>query len=116
EWLSRRPEVERVLHPALPSCPGHEFWKRDFLGSSGLFSIVLKPGPSRQQVFDFVNALELFEIGYSWGGVASLATAYDFTGFKGRPEYGHRIVRLHIGLENPNDLTADLEQALKQLS
>lgn len=115
EWLSQRPEVERVLHPALPSCPGHEFWKRDFMGSSGLFSIVLKSGPSRQQVFDFVNALELFEIGYSWGGVASLAVAYDFTGFKGRPEYGHRIVRLHIGLEERNDLIADLEQALEKL-
>jgi cystathionine beta-lyase len=112
DWLSQRPEVERVLHPPLPSCPGHEFWKRDFLGSSGLFSIVLKPGPSKQQVFDFVNALELFEIGYSWGGVASLAVAYDFTGFKGRPEYGHRIVRFHIGLENRDDLIADLEQAL----
>ena len=97
QWLSQRPEVELVLHPALPSCPGHELWKRDFLGSSGLFSIVFKPGLTKQQVLDFVNALELFEIGYSWGGVASLAVAYDFTGFKGRPDYGHRIVRLHIG-------------------
>jgi cystathionine beta-lyase len=115
EWLSQRPEVERVLHPALPSCPGHEFWKRDFLGSSGLFSIVFKPGVTKQQVLDFVNALELFEIGYSWGGFASLAVAYDFTGFKGRPDYGYRIVRLHIGLENRNDLIADLEQALTKL-
>jgi len=115
EWLSKRPDVERVLHPALASCPGHEFWKRDFVGSSGLFSIVLKPGPSKQQVFDFVNALELFEIGYSWGGFASLATAYDFTGFKGRPDYGYRIVRFHIGLESRDDLVADLEQALKKL-
>jgi cysteine-S-conjugate beta-lyase len=115
EWLSRRPEVERVLHPALPSCPGHQFWKRDFLGSSGLFSIVFKPGASKQQVHAFVNALELFEIGYSWGGVASLAVAYDFTGFKGRPDYGHRIVRLHIGLENRDDLLADLEQGLSKL-
>jgi cystathionine beta-lyase len=115
EWLSHRPEVERVLHPALPSCPGHEFWKRDFLGSSGLFSIVFKPGVSKQQVLDFVNALELFEIGYSWGGFASLAVAYDFTGFKGRPDYGYRIVRLHIGLENRDDLIADLEQALTKL-
>jgi len=115
EWLSQRPEVELELHPALPSCPGHEFWKRDFLGSSGLFSLVFKPGVTKQQVLDFVNALELFEIGYSWGGVASLAVAYDFTGFKGRPDYGHRIVRLHIGLENREDLIADLEQALKKL-
>ena len=115
KWLEVRPEVELVLHPALPSCPGHELWKRDFLGSSGLFSIVFKPGPTKQQVFDFVNALELFEIGYSWGGFASLATAYDFTGFKGRPDYGHRIVRLHIGLEKTEDLIADLEQGLTKL-
>ncbi len=115
EWLSLRPEVERVLHPALPSCPGHEFWKRDFLGSSGLFSIVLKPDIPKEKVLAFVNALELFEIGYSWGGVASLAVAYDFTGFKGRPEYGHRIVRLHIGLEKTEDLLADLERALERL-
>ncbi len=114
-WLSQRPEVERVLHPALESCPGHEFWKRDFLGSSGLFSIVFQSGVTKQQVLDFVNALELFEIGYSWGGFASLAVAYDFTGFRGRPDYGHRLVRLHIGLENRDDLTADLDQALKKL-
>ena len=116
EWLGQRPEVERVLHPALPTCPGHEFWKRDFLGSSGLFAIVFKPGVTKQQVHAFVNELELFEIGYSWGGVASLAVAYDFTGFKGRPDYGHRIVRLHIGLENQDDLIADLGQALTKLS
>ena len=116
EWLRQRPEVELLLHPAFPSCPGHEFWKRDFLGSSGLFSIVLKSGVTKQQVFDFVNALELFKIGYSWGGVASLAVAYDFTGFKGRPNYEHRLVRLHIGLEDRNDLIADLEQGLKRLS
>jgi cystathionine beta-lyase len=115
QWLSQRPEVELVLHPALPSCPGHEFWKRDFLGSSGLFSLVFKHGVTKQQVLDFVNALELFEIGYSWGGVASLATAYDFTGFKGRPDYGYRIVRLHIGLEATSDLIADLEQTLEKL-
>jgi cysteine-S-conjugate beta-lyase len=115
EWLSQRPEVERVLHPALPSCPGHEFWKRDFLGSSGLFSIVMQPAIAKEKVLAFVNALELFEIGYSWGGVASLATAYDFIGFAGRPEYGHRIVRLHIGLEKTEDLLADLERALGKL-
>jgi len=80
-----------------------------------LFSIVFKPGVTKQQVLAFVNALELFKIGYSWGGVASLAVAYDFTGFKGRPNYEHRIVRLHIGLENHNDLVADLEQGLEKL-
>jgi cysteine-S-conjugate beta-lyase len=62
-WLGARPEVERVLHPALNSCPGHEFWERDFSGSSGVFSVVLAPGPSREQVFAFVDSLQLFEIG-----------------------------------------------------
>jgi cystathionine beta-lyase len=114
-WLSQRPEIERVLHPALSSCPGHEFWKRDFQGSSGLFSVLFKPGVTRDQVLSFVNALELFEIGYSWGGFASLAVAYDFSGFNARPDYGHRVVRLHIGLENRDDLIADLERGLEKL-
>jgi cystathionine beta-lyase len=112
-WLAERPEIDRVLHPALPSCPGHELWKRDFTGSAGLFSIVFKPGPSIEKVHAFVDALELFEIGYSWGGVASLAVAYDLSRAQGRSEYGHRIVRLYIGLEEPEELIADLEQALR---
>jgi cysteine-S-conjugate beta-lyase len=115
-WLSGRPEIERVLHPALASCPGHEFWKRDFLGSSGVFSIVFKPGPTQQQVHAFVDALKLFQVGYSWGGVASLAVAYNIGRFPGRPAYGHRIVRLNIGLEATDDLIHDLEQALGKLS
>jgi cysteine-S-conjugate beta-lyase len=116
KWLSARPEIEHVLHPALDSCPGHEFWKRDFLGSSGVFSIVFKPGPTKEQVFAFVNALELFEIGYSWGGVTSLAVAYNLGRIPGRPAYDHRIVRLNIGLEATSDLIADLEQALPKLA
>jgi cystathionine beta-lyase len=114
-WLDSRQEVDLVLHPALPSCPGHEFWKRDFLGSSGVFSIVLKPGPTQQQVFAFVDALEHFQVGYSWGGVASLAVAYNIGRIPGRPPYDHRIVRLNIGLEATDDLIADLEQALQKL-
>jgi cysteine-S-conjugate beta-lyase len=115
-WLSARPEIERVLHPALESCPGHEFWKRDFLGSSGVFSIVFKPGPTQQQVYAFVDALKLFKIGYSWGGVVSLAVAYKIGPLHSRPAYDHRIVRLNIGLEATSDLIADLDQALHQLS
>jgi cystathionine beta-lyase len=114
-WLASRPEVERVLHPALESCPGHEIWERDFTGSTGVFSIVLRDGFSKEQVQSFVNSLELFKIGYSWGGVASLAVAYDFSHFKGRPSYGHRIVRLNIGLEQTDDLLADLERSLSLL-
>jgi len=116
KWLAGRPEVETVLHPALESCPGHEFWKRDFLGSSGVFSIVFKPGPSRAQVFAFVDALSLFKIGYSWAGVTSLAVAYDIGRLPQRPVYEHRIVRFSVGLESTEDLLADLEQALGKLS
>ena len=115
KWLAGRAEVEKVLHPALESCPGHEFWKRDFLGSSGVFSIVFKPGPSQEQVFAFVDALKLFKIGYSWAGVTSLAVAYDIGKLPGRPAYEHRIVRFSIGLETTEDLIADLEQALERL-
>jgi len=113
KWLAARPEIERVLHPALESCPGHEFWKRDFLGSSGVFSVVFKPGPTYEQMFAFVDALKLFGIGYSWGGVASLAVAYRMGRTPGRPSYDHRIVRLNIGLEATADLIADIEQALR---
>jgi cystathionine beta-lyase len=115
-WLAARPEIERVLHPALENSPGQEFWKRDFTGSAGVFSIVFKPEITKVQVLQFVDGLELFEIGYSWGGVTSLAVAYDFHGAKGRPNYGHRIVRLNIGLEDTEDLIEDLEQCLRRVS
>ena len=115
KWLAERPEVELVLHPALPACRGHEFWKRDFLGSSGVFSLVFKPGPAQEQVFAFVDALKLFKVGYSWAGVTSLAVAYNIGRIPGRPPYDHRVVRLNIGLESTTDLIADLEQALPKL-
>lgn len=114
-WLAQRPEIERVLHPAIPACPGHEIWKRDFTGSTGVFSIVFRREFTKLQVQAFVDALELFEIGYSWGGVASLALAYDFGSHPARPPYGHRIVRLNIGLEDVKELRADLDQALQQM-
>ena len=116
KWLASRPEIDLVLHPALESCPGHEFWKRDFLGSSGVFSLVFKPGPTEEQVHAFVDALKLFRVGYSWGGVASLAVAYQMGRRSGRPAYDHRIVRLNVGLESTSDLIADLEQALVKVS
>ena len=114
-WLSRRSEIERVLHPALPSCPGHELWKRDFTGSTGLFSIVFHERFSKEQVQRFVDSLNLFKIGYSWGGVSSLVMSYDLHSPK-RPAYGSRIVRLYTGLEDPDDLKADLEQALATIA
>jgi cystathionine beta-lyase len=114
-WLAQRGEVETVLHPALESCPGHALWKRDFTGSAGVFSVIFHAEFTKEQVLRFVNALELFKIGYSWGGVTSLAVAYDFRGSAGRPNYGHRIVRLSIGLEDLGDLKADLEQGLEKM-
>jgi cystathionine beta-lyase len=116
QWLSSRPEVERVLHPALDSCPGHELWKRDFTGSTGVFSIVLREGFNREQVLQFANSLELFKIGYSWGGVTSLVVAYDFSSYKGRAAYQHRIVRLNIGLEDTDDLILDLKAGFQKLA
>ena len=114
QWLSGKPEVELVLHPALPSCPGHEFWKRDFTGATGLFSIVLQEHYSKEQVLRFVDALKLFKIGYSWGGVTSLVMTYDLNSPK-RPAYEYRLVRLYTGLELIDDLKADVEQALATL-
>lgn len=115
-WLSQRPEVERVLHPALDSCPGHDFWKRDFTGSAGVFSVVFQPEFSKPQVQAFVDALELFKIGYSWAGVTSLAVAYDFGNWRARADYQHRIVRLNIGLEDTADLITDVEQGLSRMT
>jgi cystathionine beta-lyase len=114
-WLAARLEVELVLHPALSSCPGHEFWKRDFTGSAGIFAMVLRKQYTREQVLQFVDALELFKIGYSWGGVTSLVIAYDLRGNKDRPDYGHRIVRLNIGLEDAGDLENDLARGLERM-
>lgn len=115
QWLQQRPEIQLVLHPALPSCPGHEFWKRDFTGSSGLFSIVFQERFTKQQILRFVDALQLFKIGYSWGGVTSLAMAYDLQSPK-RPAYGSRIVRLYTGLESLDDLKDDMTRAFSALN
>jgi cystathionine beta-lyase len=113
-WLAEHPAVETVLHPALPGCPGHDLWKRDFTGSTSVFSIVLADGTTREQVAAFVDALRLFEIGYSWGGVTSLAVPFFNLRRTHGPAYDGRLVRLNIGLEHVDDLTADLDQALRQ--
>jgi cystathionine beta-lyase len=114
-WLAERPEIELVLHPALPDCPGHETWKRDFTGSSGTFSIVLAPIYGREHVHRFVDALRLFRIGFSWGGITSLVVPRGGESGPPDPRYGARLVRLSIGLEDVRDLTADLEQALGRI-
>ena len=113
QWLQARPEIADVLHPALPSCPGHEHWARDFRGASGLFSFVFAGGTDAQRVA-FVDALTLFGIGYSWGGFESLAIPIDPERHRSvtrRPRAG-LMVRLQIGLEDPGDLLADLEHGL----
>jgi cystathionine beta-lyase len=114
EWLKTRPEVGRVLHPALPDCPGHEIWTRDFSGSSGLFSFELK-NATREQRHAFVDRLELFGIGYSWGGYESLALPVDpHRTVSSAP--APNLVRLHIGLEDPDDLIEDLGTSLARLN
>ena len=108
-WFAQQPEIESVLHPALPTCPGHEFWKRDFTGSASVFSVVFAPQVPADTILRFIDRLNLFKIGYSWGGVTSLAM--PFFDLKRRYRaYGSRLVRFNIGLEAAGDLIADLEQ------
>jgi cystathionine beta-lyase len=105
-WLKQQPQVGLVLHPALSDCPGHEYWKRDFKGSSGLFSFELKGDRDR-----FVDSLELFGIGYSWGGYESLVLPVDPLRTVSKAPAAN-LVRLHIGLEDPEDLIGDLSASL----
>jgi cystathionine beta-lyase len=114
QWLQRRPEVSRILHPALPEDPGHVIWKRDMTGASGLFSMVMD-GWSADKTKAFLDGLNVFGLGFSWGGFESLAI----------PAKIHRTatpwvaegptVRLHIGLEDPIDLIADLEEGFARV-
>jgi cystathionine beta-lyase len=110
-WLQARSEVIRVLHPALEGDPGYAIWKRDFTGASGLFSIVLKPKP-QAAVDAMLNSLKLFGMGYSWGGFESLAIPFDCADYRTATSWapGGPTLRLHIGLENIDDLKADLER------
>jgi cysteine-S-conjugate beta-lyase len=114
QWLAKHPNITTVLHPALPSCPGHEHWLRDFTGSSSIFSIVFDERFTSGQVAGFADRLKLFKIGFSWGGVTSLAVVYPNLDRPGRG-YGGRLVRLNVGLEEPSDLIADLTQALNAM-
>ena len=116
-WLEQRPEVLRVMHPALDRDPGHKIWKRDFTGACGLFSVVFKP-TSEQSVHAFLNELALFGLGYSWGGFESLAILFDCTEYRTATKWapGGPTVRLHIGLEDPDDLIADLERGFAAMA
>ena len=118
EWLKGRPEVSRVLHPALPHDPGHVIWKRDFLGACGLFSFELDRKYGDEAIAAFVDHLELFGIGYSWGGFESLVTvAKPHTLRTAKPWKDHgALIRLHIGLEATDDLIADLKAGFDRLN
>jgi len=117
QWFAQREEVARVLHPALPGCPGHEFFRRDFTGACGLFGVVFKPEFSAASVFAMADALRLFGIGASWGGYESLVlpTRGTIQRSAGSGVFEGEMVRFHIGLESVDDLLEDLEQGLAVL-
>ncbi|MGH6971398.1 MAG: PLP-dependent transferase, partial [Caulobacteraceae bacterium] len=116
-WLAGRPEVAEVLHPALPGAPGHALWRRDYAGPAGLFGVVLKPAP-QAKVEAMLDALALFGLGFSWGGFESLALHCDpqFSARQTPPSFAGPILRFNIGLEDPDDLIADLAQAFEALA
>jgi cystathionine beta-lyase len=115
KWLKAQPQISRVLHPALPDCPGHKFFKRDFEGASGLFSFVLKKNLSDAQLTKFLDSLELFKLGYSWGGFESLIIPVNAanirTAAKWKPE--GTVFRISVGLENVDNLIDDLKSISK---
>ena len=115
-WLQGRSEVERVLYPALPDDPGHAIWKRDFTGASGLFGLLLKPA-STAAVAAMLDGLELFGMGSSWGGFESLIVPSDPSTYRTATAWtpAGPLLRLHIGLEDPDDLIADLDAGLARL-
>jgi cystathionine beta-lyase len=114
-WLKARPEITKVLHPALPDCPGHEHWKRDFSGAGGLFSVVFDAKYTEAQTDQFVDSLKLFKIGYSWGGANSLVMPYRMQTIRKDWKDSGTLVRFNVGLEDTPDLIADIEQALSCL-
>jgi cysteine-S-conjugate beta-lyase len=115
-WLGDRPEVSQVLHPALASHPGHEIWKRDFKGASGLFSVVLRPCSDRA-LAAMLDGLELFGMGFSWGGFESLVIPFDCASYRTATQWnpGGHALRFHIGLEDLSDLKTDLEAGFARL-
>jgi cystathionine beta-lyase len=115
-WLKQRPEVDRVLHPALPDHPGHKLWQRDFKGASGLFSVVLKPF-SDERVAAMLDGMQLFGMGFSWGGYESLMIRSHLKSARSATTWsaGGPTLRLHAGLEDPDDLIADLDAGFARL-
>nr|WP_086940123.1 cystathionine beta-lyase [Thaumasiovibrio occultus] len=118
QWLSERPEVDHVRHPAFPTCPGHEFYQRDFTGCNGLFSVVLNCG-NTQALTAMLDGMSHFSMGYSWGGFESLILANeDIASLRTatKPELAGPLLRLHIGLEDPDDLIRDLEEGFARFN
>ncbi len=113
-WLARRPEVLRVLHPAFEGAPGHAHWRSTCSGAAGLFSILIDPRYTAEQVDRFIDALRLFKIGYSWAGPVSLVVPYDLASMRGAGRGGLRghLVRFSMGFEAVADLQADIAQAM----
>lgn len=114
-WLKARPEISKVLHPAVEDCPGHAQWKRDFSGAGGLFSVLFDARYTEEQTDRFVDSLELFGLGYSWGGANSLVMPYRIQAMRRDWPDGGVLVRFNIGLEDTDDLIADIAQALAKL-
>ncbi len=117
-WLAQRPEVARVLHPALPGSPGHELWKRDFLGASGLFSFVLNPRFSDEAIEAMLDGMRFFAMGASWGGYESLILPSDPAANRTATRWNEtgQLIRIHAGLEAPDDLISDLEAGFGRLN
>lgn len=117
QWLQEQPEVARVLHPAFSSCPGHEIWKRDFLGSTGLFSLVLQPEIQKPALVAMLDNLQIFGMGYSWGGFESLIIPFNCAQYRTVSQWnpGGLTLRIQVGLENMDDLKADLRAGLDRL-
>ncbi len=115
-WLKARSEVSTVLHPAFEDCPGHAVWQRDFHGAGGLFSVLFDPAYTEAQTDRFIDSLKLFKIGYSWGGANSLAVPYRIAQMRSHWNGAGQLVRFNIGLEDADDLIADLQQALTVLA
>ena len=115
-WLKARPEVARVLHPAFADCPGHAVWERDFTGAGGLFSVIFDDRYTEAQTDRLIDHLQLFKIGFSWGGANSLCVPYRIQTMRRDWQGSGQLLRFNIGLEDPCDLTADIEQALAHLA
>jgi cystathionine beta-lyase len=117
-WLQEQPEVQKILHPAFEDCPGHDVWKRDFSGSTGLFSVVLDPKFDKKALANMLDNMTIFGMGYSWGGFESLVIPFDCSSYRTVTQWapGGLTIRIQIGLENMEDLKFDLRDGLDRLS